>query len=1409
MATLDDDSTAGSSSGNTGTDPEPTVIPRGHNDSDSPSTVEVDHTVLSSTEQVVYEPTSPDRAYQLEMLEVSLKQNIIVTMDTGSGKTRVAVRRIQAELERSPPGKIVWFLASTVALCSQQFSVLEKAIPAVQTKFISGDDGVDTWTNQTLWDAFLKDTSIVVSPHQVLLDALSHTFVRMEKLSLIVFDEAHNCVGRHPGSKVMAFYRDSKDAGLPIPAILGLTASPIMRSSLDYLEVIERTLDSVCKTPAMHKTELLSHVNHPSISCVKYGPQMDESYTPTMKSLDCVALGLDIFQDPYIIHLMVENTERSRIALAKALEKEDTNIFNQVRRLQRKSATVRRELGEWAVDFFLSTAVAQFLDSVGKEDATFATWPVKEKTYLASLLQKVETTVPSSPDDMKVSPKVAMLLEVLLSRQQDALGIVFVKETATVAVLARLLSVHPLTRDRFRVGSVCGTSRHAQRRRNVGELIRGDDDDLRDFRSGKINLLIATNVLEEGIDVPACNLVICFDEPANLKSFIQRRGRARMQKSNLVLLMDDPDSSRHTQWQELEQGMKRKYEDELREIKELDSLDDSNEESYVGPYYVPRTGAKLDMDQAKPHLEHFCAVLGSRQFVDWRPYYVMHKVWHPKSRLPQMKATVVLPISLPRELRRVDGENFWYSEKNASKDAAFQAYVSLHKAGLVNDYLLPLDDSELLEGVETRPPMAFFRPLWMPWPQVAQGWTEAGVDSLLYQRPIKVLDQGQILCEFDMVLPLAIPHIPAFNVYREKHSSWKVEFGELSRAATSKEDQTMRLIDLAYGHRIALKENDQHVVQFRSRSQAMDVDHLGNQQLTQELVTSFGSNFPYLIRDTFRNPYFFEDWLCSRPPLDLVQNFDKCLMEHPTDVPWLSLRKWSRRQDFLHPIPDNPGVISSKPYKRIWPASLCTIDTSDIRDLQFGSLIPSITHMVEIYLVASQLSATILKDLAITNIDAIVSAISSPAAREASNYERVEFLGDSILKLLATVNVAVIHPLFPEGYLSKKKDLIVSNSRLCRAAETTGLTQFILTTQFTGKKWRPLYIQDLLSEGSEEQTSSRQESTKVMADVVEALIGTCFLEGGMMKALHCIRVFIPEVKWYDLDTGRKVLASRSSKSTHLPDYLISLEKSIGHSFQNKKLLLEAVTHGSFSLGTSTDLCMERLEFLGDAILDNIVMSALWELKLSEQDMHLLRTALVNADLLGFLVMEWSIPQTTAHVIDGSVIESIKEKPMWKFMRFSSPEIVARQQATEKRHAEERKVILDALHHSPTYPWSLLAHLNIPKFFSDLFESVLGAVWMDSGSMDVCRGFVERAGILAYMRRMVDDKVDIMHPKNKLGELEATKVVKYEILRYPDTGDLACKVFIDDEFVVEVGGGVNKEEIKTKAAEAAYYKIRKS
>lgn len=53
----------------------------------------------------------------------------------------------------------------------------------------------------------------------------------------------------------------------------------------------------------------------------------------------------------------------------------------------------------------------------------------------------------------------------------------------------------------------------------------------------QVNIVVATSILEEGLDVPNCNLVVRFDPSATVSSFIQSRGRARMRNSDYLLMV--------------------------------------------------------------------------------------------------------------------------------------------------------------------------------------------------------------------------------------------------------------------------------------------------------------------------------------------------------------------------------------------------------------------------------------------------------------------------------------------------------------------------------------------------------------------------------------------------------------------------------------------------------------------------------------------------------------------------------------------------------------------------------------------------------------------------------------------------------------------------------------------------------
>lgn len=241
------------------------------------------------------------------------------------------------------------------------------------------------------------------------------------------------------------------------------------------------------------------------------------------------------------------------------------------------STIICHELGGGAADFYVSSAISKFTNLTNATAGYFQRYDMKEKLYLATALGKVDISpdLMTSSESDKVQQFINTLLEVY---HPEISAVVFVKTRAAVAVLAHILSVHPKTKDLFNIGTFVGTSQDPRRVTNIGDMIDTQNqwNALNDFRNGILNLIVSTSALEEGIDVPSCNIVLCFNEPDNLKVLVQRRGRARSRESMLVI-MDDGESNKVHRWLEFEKYMKQVYEDDMRVLKKLEELENLHE----------------------------------------------------------------------------------------------------------------------------------------------------------------------------------------------------------------------------------------------------------------------------------------------------------------------------------------------------------------------------------------------------------------------------------------------------------------------------------------------------------------------------------------------------------------------------------------------------------------------------------------------------------------------------------------------------------------------------------------------------------------------------------------------------------------------------------------------------------------
>ncbi|CAK1592444.1 unnamed protein product [Parnassius mnemosyne] len=129
----------------------------------------------------------------------------------------------------------------------------------------------------------------------------------------------------------------------------------------------------------------------------------------------------------------------------------------------------------------------------------------------------------------------------------DALcGIVFVKEPLMTKILFMLIV--DMTRSKPSLNHVsaqyCADETTGSELKECQRQSRKQEDVLKKFRMHECNLLLATPALEEGIDLPRCNLVVRWDVPPSYRSHSLCRGRARAPRSALALLAEAPEYSK-------------------------------------------------------------------------------------------------------------------------------------------------------------------------------------------------------------------------------------------------------------------------------------------------------------------------------------------------------------------------------------------------------------------------------------------------------------------------------------------------------------------------------------------------------------------------------------------------------------------------------------------------------------------------------------------------------------------------------------------------------------------------------------------------------------------------------------------------------------------------------------------------
>lgn len=1322
---------------------------------------------LQKTEK---DPRKMARKYQLELCKKALEENIIVYLGTGCGKTHIAVLLIyeMGHLIRQPQKSACIFLAPTVALVHQQAKVIEDSTDFKVGIYCGNTNRLKTHSS---WEKEIEQYEVLVMTPQILLHNLSHSFIKMDLIALLIFDECHHAQAKssHPYAEIMKVFYKNNDGKLP--RIFGMTASPVVGKGASSRENLPRSINSLeklldAKVYSVEDKEELEHfVAFPVIRVYLYGPVANG----TASSYEAYYNKLEGVKRQCIVEIGKKTDGNQSLESLRSTKR-------MLIRMHENIIFCLENLGVWgalqACRILLSGDHSEWNALLEEAEGNTSDVSVCD-SYLnqAANVFDADCTrdgVTSNVSQVEVlkepffSRKLLRLIEILSNfrLQPDMKCIVFVNRVVTARSLSHILqNLKFLTSWKcdFLVGVHSGLKSMSRKTMNVI---------LERFQTGKLNLLLATKVGEEGLDIQTCCLVIRFDLPETVASFIQSRGRARMPKSEYAFLVDRGNQK--------ERDLIEKFKiDEARmniEICDRSSREtfDSIEEKI---YKVHATGASITSGLSISLLQQYCSKLPHDEYFDPKPKFFY---------FDDSEGTVchiILPSNAP--IHNIVGTP-QSSIEDAKKDACLKAIEELHKLGALSEFLLPQQedtnelelvssDSDNCEGKDSRGELC---EMLVP-AVLKESWTELEKPIHLNSYYIEFcpVPEDRIYKQFGLFLKAPLPleadkmslelHLArgrsvmtklvpsGLSKFRPDEITYATNFQELflkaildrsefvheyvplGKDVLSKSCPTFYLLLPVIFHvserRVTV---DWEIIRrclsspvFKNPSNAVDKGILPSNDCLQ-LANGCSS-----IRDV-------ENSLVYTPHQKKFYFITNVVPEKNGDSPCKGANTLSHKDHLTTTFgihlryPEQPLLRAKQLFclhnllcnRKKEDSELQELDEHfvdlapelcELKIIGFSkdigssiSLLPSVMHRLENLLVAIELkcilSASFSEGDKVT-AHRVLEALTTEKCQERLSLERLETLGDAFLKFAVGRHFFLLHDTLDEGELTRKRSNAVNNSNLFKLASSNNLQVFIRDQPFDpnqffalGRRCPRICTKESggtihsqcgshvtgQAKGSEVRCSKGHHwlHKKTVSDVVEALIGAFLVDSGFKAAIAFLRWIGIEVDFDDSQVINICQASRPYAMLNPSMDLATLENLLGHQFLYKGLLLQAFVHPSHKNGGG---CYQRLEFLGDAVLDYLITSYLFSVYPKMKPGHLtdLRSVLVNNRAFASVAVDRSFHE---YLICDSDALSAAIQNFVDFVRTPKSE----------RH--------------------LLEGPKCPKVLGDLVESSVGAILLDTG-----------------------------------------------------------------------------------------------
>lgn len=460
------------------------------------------------------------RLYQQTILHTATRANTLICLPTGRGKTKTALLVAIHRLNNFPNSKVI-FLTPTKPLAAQiaeefkQCSTIEKV--AVFTGEIKPEER----------ERLFKESSVIVSTPQGMSNDIINKKIDLRMVSLFVFDECQHATGDYDYVWIAKQYQKTA----MFPRIVGLSASP--GSDLEKIS-------EICGNLFIEDIEVRTDED----------PDLKPYVQETVVEYDLIPLPKE-FQEVqgYFKECYKQKMQMLKQlgATASSAPMSKTQLLGMQRELQKRLAQGEREQELWqAVSLSAEAMKVQYSLELFETQGLSASYDYMRKLYREAETGKTKATknLVADPQFKSAYFKVEKLVEQGLEHPKFNKILKLVEEEIKscdkILIFNNFRDSAQKLRDALNKieGVKCELFVGQAKKNGTGLTQKKQIQLLEDFKEGKFNSLVATSVGEEGIDIPAVDLIVFYEPVPSAVRTVQRRGRTgRMEKGRVIVLV--------------------------------------------------------------------------------------------------------------------------------------------------------------------------------------------------------------------------------------------------------------------------------------------------------------------------------------------------------------------------------------------------------------------------------------------------------------------------------------------------------------------------------------------------------------------------------------------------------------------------------------------------------------------------------------------------------------------------------------------------------------------------------------------------------------------------------------------------------------------------------------------------------